>query len=77
MNQLRERDEWIVGFLDKWIDGYLSNLITVMEYTKRRNLNRGCTKKSLETKRQTNDWRDTLPFSNPKIHQSIHPPSPA
>lgn len=25
---------------------------------------------SLETKRQTNDWRDTLPQS---IHQSIHP----
>jgi four helix bundle protein len=32
---------------------------------------------SLETKRQTNDWRDTLPSTNPKIHQSIHPPSPA
>lgn len=32
---------------------------------------------SLEAKRQTNDWRDTLPSKNPKIHQSIHPaPSP-
>jgi four helix bundle protein len=32
---------------------------------------------SLEAKRHTNDWRDTLPSTNPKIHQSIHPPSPA
>ena len=35
---------------------------------------------SLENKRVTNDWRDTLPHthpssSNPPIHQSIHPPA--
>ena len=31
----------------------------------------------LEAKRQNNDWRDALPSTNPKIHQSTHPPSPA
>jgi four helix bundle protein len=35
---------------------------------------------SLETKRKTNDWRDTLPPTNPIIHQSSYPvirhPSP-
>jgi four helix bundle protein len=31
---------------------------------------------SLETKRRTNDWRDTLPSSNPIIQQSTHPVSP-
>src|ERR1017187_10713662 len=35
---------------------------------------------SLENKRVTNDWRDTLPHthpssSNPPIHQPIHPPA--
>jgi four helix bundle protein len=29
---------------------------------------------SLETKRNTNDWRDTLPSTNPPIHKSINPP---
>jgi four helix bundle protein len=29
---------------------------------------------SLESKRQTNDWRDTLPPTNPPIQKSIHPP---
>jgi len=28
---------------------------------------------SLEAKKRTNDWRDTLPSTNPKIHQSINP----
>jgi four helix bundle protein len=28
---------------------------------------------SLENKRQTNDWRDTLPPTNPPIQESIHP----
>lgn len=28
---------------------------------------------SLEAKRETKDWRDTLPSKNPLIHQSIHP----
>jgi four helix bundle protein len=28
---------------------------------------------SLESKRQKNDWRDTLPSSNPKIQKSIYP----
>jgi hypothetical protein len=31
---------------------------------------------SLETKRQTNDWRDTLPFTNPSIHKSNYPALP-
>ncbi len=49
-----------------------------MEYTKRRNLNRGYMKlnvenkllhliRSLESKRGTNEWQDSLP------HQSINP----
>ncbi|HEX4265169.1 MAG TPA: four helix bundle protein [Verrucomicrobiae bacterium] len=28
---------------------------------------------SLESKRERNDWRDTLPSSNPKIQPSIYP----
>jgi four helix bundle protein len=28
---------------------------------------------SLEAKKQTNDWRDTLPSKNPKIQKSIYP----
>ena len=37
-----------------------------------------CLIESLEKKRQTNDWRDALPPTNPSIHQSINPlvPSP-
>jgi four helix bundle protein len=31
---------------------------------------------SLEAKKLTNDWRDTLPTTNPKIRQSINPPFP-
>ena len=31
---------------------------------------------SLEAKRQTNDWRDTLPSTNPSIHKSNYPPLP-
>lgn len=31
---------------------------------------------SLETKKQTNDWRDTLPSTNPRMHQSINPLRP-
>lgn len=36
---------------------------------------------SLELKRQTNDWQDTLPpthpsSSHPNIHPSLHPPAP-
>ena len=30
---------------------------------------------SLEAKRQTNDWRDTLPSTRPKIQKSTYPPS--
>ena len=30
---------------------------------------------SLELKRQTNEWQDTLPPNHPTIQQSIHPPA--
>ena len=30
---------------------------------------------SLENKRGTNDWRDTLPPTHPPIQESIHPPA--
>lgn len=53
-----------------------------MDYTKRRNLNRGYMKlevwqllrliESVESKRDTNEWQDSLP-TRPPVHSSTHP----
>jgi hypothetical protein len=83
------------GLLDEWMDMWMGEMggqmdegKGIMEYTKRRNLDRGYMKleawhyevenkllrliESLESKRRDNNWQDTLP-SHPSINPFIHP----
>ena len=70
--------ERIDGLLDCWMNGLLYEYRAIdgfMEYTKRRNLNRGYMKlaliSSLELKRENHTWQDAPPRSQESTHPTI------